>query len=194
MATTETEVLQEEQKATTEANTPTTTPANTTTGTTGNIAGSTATSTATTPPATSIPTQNTNTHPAYTDPTRIAGIENMYNKALQSQKAQLTAAYDQNMNSLEANRGKIAEEYNAQRQSAAIDYERNRRNLNQQIAASGLNTGTASQSQLALNQQYNKIRGTLGASEGQANANLDKSIADLKIQYQGDVSKAVADN
>lgn len=207
MATTDTEAMKEELNATVEANTPETTPANATTGTTGNVAGSTAAATTTatttqnttnttnTTPVTSTPATNPNSpHPAYTDPTRIAGIENMYSKALEAQKASMSAAYEKNLGDLEANRGEIQKQYDAQRQSASIDFERNRRNLNQQMASMGLNTGTAAQSQLALQQQYNKMRGALGASEGKTNADLNKSIADLKIQYQGDINKAVADN
>lgn len=191
-----------ETKAVEQANTPKTEVANTDATTPAAATPATTTPAATTPAApaqtpaagTTQPTTTTPNMPAYADPNRVAGIQSMYDNQLNSQKASLQAAFDKNLGDLEANRDKISKEYDAQRNAAAVDFERNRRNLNQQIASSGLNTGTAAQSQLALQQQYNKMRGTLGASEGEANAALDKSIADLKIEYQNNINKAVADN
>ena len=121
-------------------------------------------------------------------------INQMYDANINAQKANLQASFDQNMSDMEANRESIAKRYQQQRNAAATDYERQRRNFNEQAMTNGLATGVGSQASLAQNSAYQKQQGQINAAEGTDTSNLERSIADLKVKYQNDINKAVADN
>lgn len=132
--------------------------------------------------------------PSYADQTRIDAINAMYDSQVNSQRNSLESAYNQNLSNLEANRAKIAQEYQTQRNANAVSFERSRRNFNQQAMMNGLNTGAFSQAGLAQNNAYQGSVAQLGAAEANANTDLNKSIADLKVKYQSDVNDAIAKN
>lgn len=132
--------------------------------------------------------------PSYADQTRIDAINAMYDSYANSQRNSLESAYNQNLSNLEANRAKIAQEYQTQRNANAVSFERSRRNFNQQAMMNGLNTGAFSQAGLAQNNAYQGSVAQLGAAEANANTDLNKSIADLKVKYQSDVNDAIAKN
>lgn len=145
--------------------------------------------------ATSVNTNVANPSPA--TPTATEGenrINAMFDAQKQNQLNQLETAYNQSLSAQQAARDKIAPQYQTAANDLAVQYERNRRNFNQQAAANGLNTGTASQAALAQNNEYLRDFGKLRASEGEALANADRGIADLTTNYQGSISAAVADN
>lgn len=121
-------------------------------------------------------------------------INQLYGNQLASQQQQLKTAYDQNLSDQTAAKNQIGKTYQASANDLAVQYERNKRNLNMQAAANGLNTGTGSQQQLALNQQYLTNMGKLRGQEAQANVEADRQIANLKMNYQNQVSQAIADN
>lgn len=125
---------------------------------------------------------------------RIDEIGRMYDSQLASQRAQLESAYNQNMSDLEANRGKIREQYRTQRNMSAASYERNRRNFNQQAIMNGINTGAGSQAALSQNSAYQGALAALGTSEANANTDLEKTISDTKAKYQSDIQQAIATN
>ena len=121
-------------------------------------------------------------------------ISDMYGKALEAQKLQYQTALDEGIRAQEEARGGIAKSYQTAANDLAVQYERNKRNLNAQALARGLNTGTGSQQQLAVNQAFSKSMGGLRAEEAAQNAGIDRSIANLKIDYQANIAKAMADN
>lgn len=157
-------------------------------------AAPTATTTPASATASSVAESGTVSMPAYADPARVDAINNMYNANINAQKANLQTSYDQNMSNLEANRESIAKRYQTQRNAAATDYERQRRNFNEQAMTNGLATGVGSQAQLAQNAAYQKQQGQISAAEGTDTSNLERSIADLKVKYQNDINTAVAEN
>ena len=75
-----------------------------------------------------------------------------------------------------------------------MQYERNRRNFNQQAAGSGLNTGTASQAALAQNSTWQRDYGNLRTAEADALAKADQQMAALETQYKSAVASAIAEN
>lgn len=75
-----------------------------------------------------------------------------------------------------------------------MQYERNRRNFNQQAAGSGLNTGTASQAALAQNSTWQRDYGNLRTAEADALARADQQMAALETQYKSAVASAIAEN
>jgi hypothetical protein len=121
-------------------------------------------------------------------------INDMYNSALQGQLTQLQTANQINNANLEANRQALAKNYTQTMNAAATDYERNRMNLNTQLAGNGMNVGTGSQAALALSNQYQQKQGTINAANVQAQADLDRQIGNLNIQYQSDIAAAIAKN
>lgn len=145
--------------------------------------------------ATSVNTNVANPSPTASNATEGENrINAMFDAQKQNQLNQLETAYNQSLSAQQAARDKIAPQYQTAANDLAVQYERNRRNFNQQAAANGLNTGTASQAALAQNNEYLRDFGQLRASEGEALANADRGIADLTTNYQGSISAAVADN
>ena len=132
--------------------------------------------------------------PAYVDQARIDEINRMYDAYGQSEQNRIQADLDLNLSNLETNRSKIAQEYQTQRNAAATDYERQRRNFNQTAMMNGLNVGAGSQAALAQNNMYQRSQATLGAAEGSAYAELDRSIADMKAKAQADINEAISKN
>ena len=75
-----------------------------------------------------------------------------------------------------------------------MQYERNRRNFNQQATGSGLNTGTASQAALAQNSTWQRDYGNLRTAEADALSAADRQMAELETQYKSAVAQAIAEN
>lgn len=121
-------------------------------------------------------------------------INSMYDAQKQSQLAGLEAAYNQNLSNAQAARDQLPEQYQSRANDLAVQYERNRRNLNEQAAAKGLNTGAGSQMQLALGSNYQRDYGGIRRAEQQAINEADRGIRDLQSAYQSSVQQAVADN
>ena len=121
-------------------------------------------------------------------------INSLYDNAFAAQKQQFQTALDQGIAAQEEARANIAKSYQTSANDLAVQYERNRRNLNAQALARGLNTGTGSQQQLAVNQAYMKSYGQLRGEESAQNAGIDRAIANLKIDYENNIAQALADN
>ena len=164
------------------------------------MAGTTTTGTAATTPATTPAAvmnqnaanlQNRYTERANQNAERINGV---YDSALNATRAGLKTAFDQSLAEQTAARDSIAGTYRGANIDLAIQYERNRRNLNEGAAANGINTGAGSQQQLALNQGYMKGFGQLRAGQAAATAEADRQIALLKTNYQNQLASALADN
>lgn len=121
-------------------------------------------------------------------------INQMYDASKESQLANLEMAYNQNLSDAEANRAKLAKEFNAAANDLGIQYERNRYNNNIQAAQSGLNVGVGSQMQLAQTGQYQRDFGALRGQQASQESELDRQIANINMTYRSEVNKAIADN
>lgn len=121
-------------------------------------------------------------------------INQMYDAQKQNQLSQLESAYTQQRSNYEAEAQQVPRIYQAQANDLAVQYERNRRNLNEQAAARGLNTGTASQQQLALNQMWQRNYGTLKGQQAQAEVEAQRRITDLENAYRQQVAQAISNN
>lgn len=120
-------------------------------------------------------------------------ISDMHDAQTQAQLGGLKAAYDQNLSDREAARGKIGESYQAAGNDLQAQYERDRRSLNEQAAASGINTGAGSQQNLALRSVYDRDVGALRGQEAAAYTEADREIANLGVQYRAAVQQAQAE-
>ena len=121
-------------------------------------------------------------------------ISDLYAKALAAQQQQINTGLDKGIAAQEEARANIGTQFQTAANDLAVQYERNRRNLNMQALAQGLNTGTGSQQQLALNQGFAKGYAGLRAEEGAQNAGIDRTIANLKVDAQNAITQAIADN
>ena len=130
----------------------------------------------------------------YKQYTGAQGVNDMYEAQKKSQLAGLESAYQQNLSNAQAARDAIPRQYQERANDLAVQYERNRRNLNQQANANGLNTGAGSQMQLALGGNYQRDYGGIRTAQQQAIDQADKGIRDLQAAYNSSVQQAVADS
>lgn len=121
-------------------------------------------------------------------------IEQMYAAQREAQLRQLEASYNQSLSDAQAAQAKIDPLYQGKANDLAVQYERNRRNYNQQAVGNGINTGTASQAALAMNSNYQRDYGALRTAQANAQAEADRGMANLQAQYQNAVSNAIAQN
>lgn len=125
---------------------------------------------------------------------RTDAINQIYDAQRKAREEELKAAYDKSMSDYEAARAKIAPEYQKQANDLSVQYERNRQNFNNQAAATGINSGTASQAALARGGEYQRDFGNLRTAEANATAEADRQMANLTAEYQANIRAALADN
>lgn len=128
----------------------------------------------------------------YTQSGQGQAVAGMYDQQTQANVNSLKATYDQNLANQQAAREQIGTTYQNSANNMQAQYERNRRNLNQQAAANGINTGAGSQQQLALQNVWNRDYGALQGQQAQAYANADLAIANLQTEYQNAIQQAQA--
>lgn len=121
-------------------------------------------------------------------------INAMFDAQKDAQLKQLESGFNQSLSAAQEAKDKISPQYQTAANDLSVQYERNRRNFNQQAAGNGINTGTASQAALAQNSAYQRDFGNLRKSESEAIATADRGIADLTAKYQNEVAAAIADN
>jgi hypothetical protein len=92
----------------------------------------------------------------YTQSGQGQAVAGMYDQQTQANVNSLKATYDQNLAAQQAAREQIGTTYQNSANNMQAQYERNRRNLNQQAAANGINTGAGSQQQLAMQNVWNR--------------------------------------
>lgn len=126
--------------------------------------------------------------------TRSDFVNDIYDKGLASTTGALTSAYEQNMSNAQASQQKIDPLYNNQANSLGNQYEINRRNMNTQLAANGLGTGSGAQAMLAQQASYNANMGNLRTQQANAQMEAQRGIDLLKTQYQNDIANATANN
>ena len=121
-------------------------------------------------------------------------INAMYDAQRQQQTQNLENAYNQNLSTLQQSKEQIAPTYFNQGNDLATQYERTRRNNNMRADMNGLNTGAASQMDLAQQSNYLSSYGQIRAAQANAERQADRQIADLELNYKSAVAQALADN
>ena len=121
-------------------------------------------------------------------------INKIYDAQKQSTLNTLKSAYDKNIASVDSamsNLGTSA--YEAKRQAAG-DAALTRQRLNEQFAASGLNTGAAGQAHLALLNQQAANLNSIEMKRAQAENAYNAQKAALTQEYQSQIKSAILDN
>lgn len=134
--------------------------------------------------ATSTPA-NTNIGESY--------LSRLYDAQTQAQKAALESAYQQNLNTLQAQRAQVPQQYETARNQAAAQSEVERQRWNEYAAATGLNTGASGQAQLALSNVLQSNLANINRAQADALSQLDLQINNLTTQYRNEVARAIAE-
>lgn len=121
-------------------------------------------------------------------------IRQMYEQQLAANKAQLESDYNQNVSNLDSEASKIGSNYYEQRRQTQANADRAQGNYNEMANASGLNSGTGSQAQLARSNQLQSDLTTLGNAEAQNRVEIERQRTLLGQQYQNAIQKAQAEN
>lgn len=121
-------------------------------------------------------------------------IRQMYEQQLAANKAQLESDYNQNVSNLGGEESKLGSNYYEQRRQTQANADRAQANYNEVANASGLNTGTRGQAQLARSNQLQSDLTTLNDAEAQNRAEIERQRTLLGQQYQNAIQKAQAEN
>lgn len=123
-----------------------------------------------------------------------AQIAQMYDAQMAAKQQSMEDAYNQNMTTMQRAKDEIAPTYFNQGNDLATQYERTRRNNNMRADMNGLNTGAASQMDLAQQSNYIDAFGQIRTAQANAERQADQQIADLEVAYKSQVAQALADN
>lgn len=147
----------------------------------------------TTPLQSSVTAQPTENLPAGVSD-YSAQIAQMYDAQMAAKQQSMEDAYNQNLTTMQRAKDEIAPTYFNQGNDLATQYERTRRNNNMRANMNGLNTGAASQMDLAQQSNYLDAFGQVRTAQANAERQADQQIADLEVAYKSQVAQALADN
>lgn len=120
-------------------------------------------------------------------------LEQMYAAKKASALAQLEAAYESNLAALDRAGAGVADQYQAARNSTAGASELARRNFAEYAAATGLNSGTGGQAELARNVTLQNNLNTIDTAEADTLADLELQRSNAEAQYNSAIAQAEAD-
>lgn len=120
-------------------------------------------------------------------------VDRLYDAARDKKLAELKTAFDESGAALEAEREAIPGLYQSGRNATAAQSELAGRNFKEYAAASGLNSGTAGQAELARSIQLQGDIGELNAQESQAEREILRQQTELRTKYANDIATAIAD-
>lgn len=119
-------------------------------------------------------------------------LKQMYAARKEAALAELDAAYQSSLNALDRAEQGIGEQYQAARNSTAGSSEVAKRNFAEYAAASGLNSGTGGQAELARNVTLQNDLNTLDTAQADAISDLQLQRANAETQYNNAIAQAQA--
>ncbi len=119
-------------------------------------------------------------------------LEEMYAAQKAAALAQLDAAYQNSLNALDRAEQGIGAQYQAARNNTAGASELAKRNFAEYAAASGLNSGTGSQAELARNVTLQNNLNAIDTAEADAISELQLQRANAEVQYNNAIAQAEA--
>lgn len=145
-------------------------------------------------------TPTTNNAPTYTPselPTYRAQTDKVnetFDAKQEFQLAQLQTAYDNSAAQLKAEKEKIPQIYDKQANATSAGSELSKQNFNEYAAGSGLNTGAASQVELARMNQLQANLSAIRLEQANAEAEVERQLSQLYVNYQNEIKTALAEN
>ena len=128
----------------------------------------------------------------------MSDLSNILKKQYAAQQeqalAELKSAYEKNTSALDEQAAAIPQQYEAARNDMAAQSAIARKNFNEQAAATGMNTGTAGQAELARSSAYQSALAGLHASQQNAQQALERDKLSLQAQYENAIAAAKAEN
>ena len=119
-------------------------------------------------------------------------IKDLYAANVEAELAALEDAYKTNVGALESAGERIGKTYQAAQNAAAAQGAVAKRNMQEVMAANGLNTGTSGQMALSQSAALQGQLGTLSAQEAQAITDNQREQDELSRQYQAAIVQAKA--
>lgn len=121
-------------------------------------------------------------------------IKKQYAAQAEAELAGLKGAYEQSRAGYDAQLADLPAQYERQRNAAAAQNAIARRNFNERAAATGLNTGTSGQAELARSSAYQNALAGIGTAQSEAQQQLERGRLDLDTQYQNAIAAQRAKN
>lgn len=121
-------------------------------------------------------------------------LKKQYAAQQQAALAELKSAYDTNISKLDEEAAAIPQQYEAARNEMAAQNAIARKNFNEQAAATGLNTGTSGQAELARSSVYQRNLAGANVAEQNAQQALDRDRLSLQAQYENAIAATKAEN
>lgn len=119
-------------------------------------------------------------------------INELYDTAREQALSALESAYDREVTSYDYAAAHIPAQYYDARNAASAEAALARQSVNEQFAASGLNTGAAGQARLSLAVAEQGALGALGREQAAALAELEMRRAEAESEYKAAVAEAIA--
>lgn len=119
-------------------------------------------------------------------------INELYDTAREQALSALESAYDREVTSYDYAAARIPAQYYDARNAASAEAALARQSVNEQFAASGLNTGAAGQARLSLAVAEQGALGALGREQAAALAELEMRRAGAESEYKAAVAEAIA--
>lgn len=119
-------------------------------------------------------------------------INELYDTAREQALSALESAYDREVTSYDYAAARIPAQYYDARNAASAEAALARHSVNEQFAASGLNTGAAGQARLSLAVAEQGALGALGREQAAALAELEMRRAEAESEYKAAVAEAIA--
>lgn len=121
-------------------------------------------------------------------------LKKQYAAQQQAALAELKSAYDTNISKLDEEAAAIPQQYETARNEMAAQNAIARKNFNEQAAATGLNTGTSGQAELARSSVYQRNLASANVAEQNAQKALDRDRLSLQAQYENAIAATKAEN
>lgn len=119
-------------------------------------------------------------------------INEIYDSARELSLSALESAYERNTAAYDYAKSRIPETYRTAKNSAASDAAIARQSVNEQFAASGLNTGAAGQARLSMAVAEQGTLASLDSERAAALSELEMQRADAEAEYRSAVAEAIA--
>ena len=121
-------------------------------------------------------------------------LKKQYAAQQQAALAELKSAYDTNISKLDEEAAAILQQYETARNEMAAQNAIARKNFNEQAAATGLNTGTSGQAELARSSVYQRNLAGANVAEQNAQQALNRDRLSLQAQYENAIAATKAEN
>lgn len=121
-------------------------------------------------------------------------VNQLYDAAIEAQKAALKSEYEKNLAAYDAQKEKLPQIYQQAKNQTASDAAVAQQSMNERFAASGLNTGAQGQAALSMNTALQGNLSALDADRAEKLADIEAQRTQAMVDYQNAIAQAIANN